>query len=103
MVNLSNSIGEDATHLTHAEPARIVTIYTKDGCHLCEIAKSVLLGVQERMPFVLNETDITTDKALHDKFKFEIPVILIDGKECFRHRLEEDQFVTALLGQTRKQ
>ena len=59
------------------------------------------MNVQSRIPFVLKEADITTDEALYNKFKFEIPVILVDGKECFRHRIDEDQFVMALSGQTR--
>ena len=66
-----------------------VVMYTKDGCHLCEEAYDVLMAVREDRSFVFEMVDITTDKALMDAYGELIPVILINGEERFRYRINE--------------
>lgn len=66
-----------------------VKIYTKEGCHLCEEAKSTLLAAQKDFPFKLEEIDITADKVIYEEFKEKIPLIFIDGKMAFKYRVEE--------------
>jgi len=52
--------------------------------------------------YTLEEVDIKTDAELFARYRFEIPVLFINGVEAFRHRLRADEFktyVTALLEQ----
>lgn len=52
-----------------------VTLYTRDGCHLCEVVKSHLQSLQATHPHRLIEVDIESDDALHAKFFDIIPVV----------------------------
>ena len=62
-----------------------VTLYTRKGCHLCDDAKAMLLG------HGLNpmEMDIDADLSLREKYTNCVPVVVIDGRERFRGRVDE--------------
>ena len=61
-----------------------VTLYTRDGCHLCDDAHRVLVdhGLE------VSTVDIDRDEALRAKFDCCVPVVEIDGKIRFRGRVE---------------
>jgi len=67
-----------------------VEIYSKPDCPLCEEAKQVVRQVQSRIPFQLIETNIEEDPKLLEAFRYEIPVIFIDGRKAFKHRVGEE-------------
>ena len=73
-------------------PKRHVIIYSRPGCHLCDEAKAAIenSGLTDR--FTLEEINIESDPELLRKYKYDIPVITIDGVEAFRHRVDIDQF-----------
>ncbi len=54
-----------------------VTLYTRDGCHLCEQAKEDLGTLQESIPHRLVEVDIEQDEALLNAYVLEIPVVQV--------------------------
>jgi len=68
---------------------KTVTLISKTDCHLCEIAKQILLKAQKRLPFELRERKIVPDDADFESYKEHVPVILIDGEIAFRHRVSE--------------
>jgi glutaredoxin len=70
------------------EPAR-VTVYSKPDCHLCEEAMAALRRLQQEIPFVLQERDITAEEALHDAYFERIPVVTLDGEELCEHNVSE--------------
>ena len=76
---------------------RKVTIYSRPGCHLCEVAKSVIEQSDCAGKYTLDEVDIETDQNLLSLYKNDIPVIMIDGVEAFRHRVSADEFEKAIL------
>ncbi len=60
-----------------------VTLVGKPGCHLCDDARSVVSGVIAEFSgaeLELEERSILEDKALHDAYWEQIPVVLIDGR-----------------------
>ena len=65
-----------------------VEIYSKPDCSLCEEAKEILREVATRVAFRLTEINIETDPALFERFRYDIPVVFIDGQKAFKHRLE---------------
>ncbi len=71
---------------------RHIIIYSRPGCHLCDEAKSAIenAGCSDR--FTLEEINIESDPELLRKYKYDIPVVTIDGVECFKHRVHADQF-----------
>jgi len=64
-----------------------VEIYSKPGCHLCDEAKAVILAVRRRISFELVEIDIERDPALFERYRYDIPVVFVDGHKAFKHRL----------------
>lgn len=73
-----------------------VEIYSKPDCPLCDDAKAVLLSVQRRIPFALREINIESDPAVFERYRYDIPVVFIDGKKAFKHRLDERQLEARL-------
>jgi hypothetical protein len=66
-----------------------ITIMSKPGCHLCEVALDVVQKViGNHVPVLIEEIDITQDQELLEKYREDIPVVLIDGKERFRHEVD---------------
>ncbi len=75
----------------------IVRIYSKPNCCLCEQAKAVLDRVRERIPFELLEEDIRASPELFQRYRYDIPVVTVDGQEAFRLRLDEAEVEAFLL------
>ena len=73
-----------------------VILYTKPGCHLCEVMRREILASGCEDEYTLEEVNIETDAALLERYRFEIPVLTINGVEAFRHRLEAKEFRTKL-------
>ena len=69
-------------------PPMHIEIYSKPDCHLCDEAKAVLRTAQRRIPFTLAEIDIQSDPALFERYRYDIPVVFIDGHKAFKHRID---------------
>ncbi len=71
---------------------RKITIMSKPGCHLCEAAVRVAQGVVgTHIAVLIEEVDITQDIELLEKYRHDIPVVLVDGVEKFRHTVDPDK------------
>jgi glutaredoxin len=73
-----------------------VIIYSRPGCHLCDEAKAAIQNSGCTDQFTLEEVNIESDDELLRKYKYDIPVIAIDGVECFMHRVDPGEFVTRI-------
>jgi glutaredoxin len=62
-----------------------IIVYTRQGCHLCDDAAALLARHSLRFTCV----DIDRDAELHDRYDQCVPVVVIDGKERFRGRVDE--------------
>jgi len=69
-----------------------VIIYSRPGCHLCDEAKAAIQHAGCSDQFTLEEVNIESDDELLRKYKYDIPVIMIDGVECFIHRVDPEEF-----------
>jgi predicted thioredoxin/glutaredoxin len=76
----------------------VVTIYGKPDCCLCDEAMKVLEEVGRRIPFDIEKKDISGDATLDSLYGMDIPVILIDGRPVFRHRVDRDHLIALLKG-----
>jgi glutaredoxin len=77
---------------------KVVTLYTKPGCHLCEAVEQVIEEVRRRRGFELVVKNILDDPADFEKYQHDIPVVMVDGHEVARHRMEARMFEAALDG-----
>jgi hypothetical protein len=70
---------------------REVTLYGRPGCHLCDIARDVLLRLRTELPFRLVERNIESDDALLRAYLERIPVIAVDGREVGEFVVDEER------------
>jgi glutaredoxin len=75
---------------------RVVTLYGKPGCHLCEDAREAVRRVRAERPFYLREVDVTLDPVLHREYGERIPVLTLDDEELFEFVVEEAVLIKRL-------
>jgi len=75
-----------------------VVIYSKPECHLCDEAKAAIQAAGCEGQYTLEEVNIESDPELRRRYRYDIPVITLDGVEAFRHRVSPEQFREALRG-----
>jgi glutaredoxin len=70
---------------------RVITLYTREGCHLCEEAREQILPLIGEFGATLREVDIDDDPELHDKYTNDVPVIFVGSQMVVQHRLDTDR------------
>ena len=80
-----------------AEKAQLI-LYTKPGCDLCDEMKREMQRAGCPELYVLDEVNIETRLDLLARYRYEIPILSIDGVEAFRHRLRAADFKARLSG-----
>ena len=73
-----------------------ITLYSKPDCPLCDKAEQLLRKLQGKFRYKIEVVDITRDKALFERYCFDIPVVALNGAECFRGRISEIEVRAAL-------
>ena len=73
-----------------------IVLYSKEGCHLCENAKEALFELEDDFEIELEEVDITTDSDLFEKYKYTIPVMVIDDSIVLEARIDARKIYRAL-------
>jgi glutaredoxin len=73
-----------------------VTVYSRQGCHLCDVVKEQLARLQQRAAFTWREIDIDSDPALLARYNDEVPVVFLDGRKAFKYHLDEAEFLRRL-------
>ena len=76
-----------------------LTIYTRQGCHLCQEMKVIVERVvrDTRTVVEVQEIDIANDPALEERYGLEIPVLLVDGKKAAKYRVTEEELTRILI------
>ena len=73
-----------------------VTLVTRPGCHLCEVAREVVARVCDDLGETWEELDMDADPALAARYAEEIPVTLVDGHQHDFWRVDEARLRRAL-------
>jgi glutaredoxin len=73
-----------------------LTLITRPGCHLCEVAKEAIERVDARTAAGWVEVDVTSDLELEREYGDRVPVILLDGREHGYWRVEETRLLRDL-------
>jgi glutaredoxin len=76
--------------------SRQVLLYTRKGCHLCEIVKESLLKLHRHGGFQWREVDVDSDDKLRREYNDQVPVVFIDGRKAFKYRMDEREFLRKL-------
>ena len=73
-----------------------VVLFSRPGCHLCDVAREVLLEARQRTPFAFEEVDIERDDDLELEYGIRIPVVEVDGEERFEISVDPDELAELL-------
>ena len=73
-----------------------VTLYGRQGCHLCDDARVVVARVCADLGEEYAEVDIDSDPELLHRFGEEIPVTFVDGRQHDFWRVDEQRLRAAL-------
>lgn len=73
-----------------------LTLITRPGCHLCDVAKEAIERVAEQTGEKWIEVDLTGDRELEAEYGDRVPVTLLDGKEHGFWRVEEQRLIRDL-------
>jgi len=75
---------------------RVVRLYFRPGCHLCDEARALILAEQDRTAFVFEEVDVSTGEDLEREYGTRIPVVEVDGAEVAEISLDPDEFAAVV-------
>jgi glutaredoxin len=71
---------------------RLITLYARVGCHLCDDAREGLRGLRREVGGLeLREVDIDSDDDLLSRYLERIPVIELDGEIVSELELDADE------------
>jgi glutaredoxin len=73
-----------------------VVVYSRQGCHLCDVVKETLRRLQDKADYQWREVDIDADPELQQKYNDEVPVILINGHKAFKYHMSARNFLRVL-------
>ncbi|CAB4990402.1 unannotated protein [freshwater metagenome] len=74
----------------------LITIYSRRGCHLCEVAESTLTQIKQELDFDIDVVLIDGDQELEKLYGHEVPVIHIDGEHHDFYKVDPERFKSSL-------
>lgn len=75
---------------------RKVTVISRTGCHLCEIAIDKINSVKDELKFELEIKLINDLPELEQEYGEQVPVIMIDNKIHDYWRVDIERFAKAI-------
>jgi hypothetical protein len=72
------------------EPLELV-LYTRAGCHLCDVMKAEIERAKLGRTCTLREVDIDSDLALEETYGRSVPVLEIAGRAAFKGRATAEE------------
>lgn len=73
-----------------------VIVYSRKGCHLCEIVKESLTKLSRHAKFQWRDIDVDSSTELRREYGDEVPVVFINGRKAFKYRMDEREFLRKL-------
>jgi glutaredoxin len=80
---------------------QVVEIFSKPDCHLCDLAKVHLRGLQRKWGFELREVNIASDEKLLAEYGTRIPLIWVNGQLACKYKVDEHALRQKLAGPLR--
>lgn len=81
--------------IAHAEDARVV-VYSREGCHLCQVAEATVAGICAETGDSWVRVDIEEDSELRSRFTEQVPVTFVDGAQHDFWRVDPVRLRSAL-------
>lgn len=74
-----------------------IHVYLKSGCSLCDDALALLAEVSSQWRFTVRAHDILEDGELFQKYRYAVPVLVMQGLERLRLGFNRQELEAALL------
>ena len=74
----------------------VITVFTRHGCHLCDVAVEVLEGMSDELHFEIEKIYIDANAELEKLYGEQVPVIHIDGVHHDFFRVDPERFKSSL-------
>lgn len=87
--------------IAHATDARVV-VYTRAGCHLCELAEAQVAEICAATGDSWSRVDIDDDPDLRARFTEQVPVTFVDGAQHDFWRVDPARLAKALSKRSRR-
>ena len=81
--------------MTDGPATRVVVLYERSGCHLCDQVRTLLDALLGDVGY--RRVDIDTDDALVLRYGFRVPVVSVDGVDRLEAPMTEGE-LRSLLG-----
>ena len=65
-----------------------LTLYGRSDCHLCHEMRAVVDAVARDVALTLEEVDVDGDAALAARYGDDVPVLAVNGRTAFKHRVD---------------
>jgi glutaredoxin len=77
---------------------KVVTLYTRKTCSLCDKMHAVVDRVRAEEPFDLRVVDLDTEAPADKRaaYDWEVPVLEIDGRKLAKYRIDEERLLRLL-------
>ena len=75
-----------------------IELYTKPDCLLCDEGQALVQQACRKWGLEWVETSIFASQALFDLYRYEVPVLCVDGRKVATLRLDREQVERALSG-----
>ena len=73
-----------------------VVLYGKPDCHLCHEAEAMLMRLEREYPLSIEKINILEDRLLETKYRYSIPVIVLNGQLKLQAPILESELRAAL-------
>ncbi|WP_420120105.1 glutaredoxin family protein [Nakamurella sp.] len=73
-----------------------VTVYTRAGCHLCEVAIATASRIAAETGSVVTTVDVDADPEDQAEYGDLVPVILVDGRMHGYYQVDPERLRAAL-------
>jgi glutaredoxin len=84
--------------LRRRTPPSVVTLVTRQGCHLCALAEPVVVRAAAEAGARFETRDVDSDDNDRAAFSDKVPVVLLDGVEHAYWTIDERALRRALKG-----
>ena len=74
----------------------VITIFSRHGCHLCDVALDVLTSMQDELNFDIEKIYIDGSIELEKLYGEQVPVIHIDGAHHDFFKVDPERFRSSL-------
>lgn len=78
-----------------------IKILSKPHCHLCDEAKETIERVTNQLPIEVEVIDIEKDPELFKQYQYDIPVIFLNDRKIFKHRVDGQKLQKILKNEIR--